>query len=101
MSAIGPGDFVEYIDDSPHPITGTPSSLLKIGQVYRVLFVGPAIHPLTDEPCVFVFPPEMLMYGMRYSGTYIWRFRPIYRPDAQLIADLLTGVPAEPELVTA
>lgn len=100
-SAIGPGDFVECVNAEPCALWGDPG--LREGGIYQVEavamrrdsvsgFEGAAVrlvgyvHPTTE--------------GVRWLGAD--RFRPIYRPNADLIESLKQPAPdAVRELVAA
>lgn len=85
-SPIGPGDYVECIDDSPHR-WGVPSGLST-----RAVYV---VHSIMEEPDVngsygvviagHFYPPRMNLRRAHRAS----RFRPIYRPSASLIEDLM------------
>lgn len=80
MSAIGPGDFVECVDDAPDE--GRAPLVVK-GAIYEVsgVFDGP-------------YGPYLTLAGMDpspYPGWFLHRFRPVYRPKQELIQSLLTG----------
>lgn len=91
---IGPGDWVECVDASPMRFFETG---LTVGAVYLV------------EGCTY--PRDgliagLLLRGVRHPGNLLGdynprRFRPIYKPSADLIQSLLRPVPAEPETVGA
>ncbi len=77
---IGPGDFVECVRDGPNK-WGMPS-WLKAGTIYRVRKV--LITTL------FLYPSAALPRPR--PGYKIDRFRPIYRPKAEIIQGLLQPI---------
>jgi hypothetical protein len=85
MSAIGPGDFVECVRASP------PKTVQ--GALYRVSEVGDdpgalcAAHGLACESGGWV-RLQGVSHG-RFVGFCVHCFRPVYRPKAGLIAQLL------------
>lgn len=104
MSApIGPGDFVECVDASPD-WWGDPVPLV-VGQIYRVLGIdwgeGARISPPGLEHA-----PGLWLAGVRSENDEdsfaLDRFRPIYRPRADLIEQLQQPAPhAVRELIAA
>lgn len=108
MSAIGPGDWVECVN---HPAENQVFSI-EVGQIYRVLEVGvyeslpqdASTQQYDGLPVVFVYPRRAQRRGefgqwWVYNGHLVSRFRPIYRPKADLIESLKApakreGVPA-------
>jgi len=81
-SAIGPGDWVECIDVSWRPLAHYPPSQLIVGAVYQVEDVDRDAHD-----------PGIWLVGItspHCTGTFSTsHFKPIYRPKAKLIEDLL------------
>lgn len=77
MSAIGKGDWVECVDDSPGVPRGARPPIAR-GQIAQVAAVKHALH--------WIYP------HLRLEGDNRWfwvaRYRPIYRPKADLIASL-------------
>lgn len=81
MSApIGPGDWVEYVGGKdPEAIS---VGWLSLGGLYVVAAVTTA-PGLSGKLC-----PALILEGWRGRWT-VKAFRPVYRPNAELLADLL------------
>ena len=98
MSAIGPGDWVECVDASPHPNHKVSTKLVQ-GALYRVR--EESVCPETGKNgltlCGVLLPIHSKIG--REIGWLLSRFRPIYRPKADLIESLKT--PAKRERVPA
>lgn len=96
MSAIGPGDWVECVNDGGMP------EIVSVGAIYLVEGVGPA--PISHVPCLVLrgvrHPTAPENIGKWVAAEY---FRPIYRPSSDLIQSLLQPVdePAEADRVDA
>ena len=77
--AIGPGDFVECID-------ATGAAVLQAGAVYQVREVWTCAEGLRWISVGVGEPPE---------GWYPSRFRPVYRPKAEVIEEMkrMVGAP--------
>lgn len=91
MSAIGPGDWVECINDAPRKGPGKPFAFLVKGRVYCVSSLH--FHPALKIPslCVIGGPKfcEKLSCDGLFGGHGVDRFRPIYRPKSELLESLL------------
>jgi hypothetical protein len=95
---IGPGDFVQCVDDSPAAWTG--QKLLVAGRVYRVR----SVETDTEAPDGRV-GPGVTVDGLRLPPSdngreTCWRlsrFRQIYRPKSDLIARLLAPIDEDVE----
>lgn len=102
---IGPGDYVECINASPHR-GGLGATGLVSGATYCVrAVVRDALDMVTGEPSM-----GLLVHGVTHPlepvGSFCSeRFRPIYRRDNSLVARLLSDIPADapasPEEVVA
>lgn len=96
MTAFGPGDWVECVDDGARDGYPPPPHLYR-GSVWVVervfLDVGDVIV------CRLQSYPHHLIDN--HAGWNINRFRPIYRPKADLIERLMQPVPDEPVKVKA
>lgn len=97
-AAIEPDMYVEFIRAGPFASCGhgwelTPE--LTIGAIYRVEDVVPG-HEFVDGVggLTLVEVPGFYPCGQRFTYD-IRRFRPIYRPKAEFIAELLAPAPAE------
>ncbi len=77
---IGPGDWVECVDDDPCEVYG-PSGLIA-GALYRVL----GAKKCTDPNTGYVADALKVLVSPRWHG--LKRFRPIYRPRADFIESL-------------
>ena len=87
---IGPGDWVECVDDRPCPVYG-PSGLSR-GAIYCVAGVE---APAATLDGVAVYLRDVRSRGPN-GGFGLRRFRPIYRPSA----DLIESLKAPPQRVT-
>ena len=85
---IGVGDFVECVNDAPHEWKGVKR--LSLGSVYQVR----GFHPRGSIYLRGVVLPKGPK-GIE-AGWGLPRFRPIYRPKAELIQSLLAPAPAKP-----
>jgi len=87
VSAIGPGDWVECVNNSDGH-----ECIVSLGELRQVLDVGPCLYRgLEHLTVLFILPPgHTCPDGGRYCGSSIGRFRPIYRPKADLIESLKT-----------
>ena len=97
MSALGPGDFVECVDasDAIHIILRDRHSVpLVVGAVYRVREID-TTPTLDGEDGVVLWGIEMAAGGGWSRSFRISRFRPLYRPKADLIESLKTPVERE------
>jgi hypothetical protein len=98
MSAIGPGDWVEFLGDRPG--TAGPARLVGKLEVGR-LYVVRALKRGWDALAGGVSEGVQLVgvYGYHADGAEgAWHpalFRPVYRPREDLIATLLEPLPAE------
>lgn len=92
---IGPGDFIECVNASAPP--GMTSRLTE-GAIYRAAEVGivPADYTHVGRPYVRV---EGVTPTPGTFGFCIRRFRPVYRPSADLIENLKAPAPASREPV--
>jgi hypothetical protein len=91
--AIGPGDFVECVDASVAPEAvrlGYTGCALQLGAVYVVDRVG--VGSETGLPSVWLRGHHRPCA----DGSYLARrFRPIYRPNSEILNSLLRDVPAK------
>jgi hypothetical protein len=93
MSDLGPGDWVECVDNGPRP-TGLPAPELTVGSLYQVeslaeLDIGIAVY-LVGRPN----PRDGAFHaGRQISGYALARFRPIYRPKQSIIEQLKQSAP--------
>lgn len=97
MSAdIGPGDFVECVDASP-AVNGTQPFLA--GSIYVVTHVWPpAGNDLrTGKPSSGAVDIRWVPRAHPNVGWEISRFRPVYRPKPDALADLLNVPTKIPE----
>jgi len=88
MSAIGPGDWVECVSVDSENDYG-----LRVGAIYQVERVA------TGRTLAGIITTGLLLHGMNYTG---WtgarvgylpeRFRPLYRPKADLIERLMQPI---------
>jgi hypothetical protein len=97
VSAIGPGDFIECVDAGPYRGSGgwvVPTlALLVHGAIYQVATLS--THPEYGVPtvCLVGYPSYGEEVGDAiFCGWGLFRFRPIYRPKADLIESLLQGI---------
>lgn len=100
MSApIGPGDWVECIGGTKGMSAHHPG-LVVVGQIYQVKEVGRFCRSTDGAryPSLTVFGVPDVIDGYRVSLPVVI-FRPIYSPKAELITNLLTTIPAEPERI--
>jgi len=102
MTAIGPGDWVECVDNAPRPWHFGPYiealEELRVGGVYQVR----AIDRAGDLFLAGILTgSERLGFGPDALGFDESRFRLIYRPKADLIERLMEPVPDEPVKVKA
>lgn len=101
MSAIGPGDFVEALISEKG--NWGLQDIVK-GQLYQVrqFAGGPAEEGHGCPTCGNTAPALVLVGDRPVIAGWGWCscvFRPVYRPNADLIASLLApapSVPAEP-----
>jgi hypothetical protein len=88
-AAIGPGDFVECVDITPCRVCGVPN--LNLGAIYRVEDVVRALRSNNKWGWL------LILQGVRSAGTQggfgLGRFRPVYRPSADLIRQLEQPAP--------
>lgn len=91
---IGKGDFVECMNNTALPGTRWffPEDVLSVGVLYRVrdCFEAP------DGASILVDGHERQRSSARFGyrvGYGVERFRPVYRPNAQLLQSLLTNIP--------
>lgn len=100
-SAIGPGDWVECVDASPCPRYGDPG--LRLGALYQVARTERRRDEITGYE-----GDGVLLSGYRHPSRGVekksdWlgasRFRPIYRPKADLIESLKAPVTRTPQVV--
>lgn len=102
MSAdIGPGDWVECVDDHPHINSSvSPDYRLQKGRLYRIADVRPAgAHP---KPRTVYSADAVRLEGDPLPEPYAWRiarFKPVYRPRADLIESLRAPVTRTPKVV--
>lgn len=95
MSAIGPGDWVECVDDSPPRCVNDFGPDLKVGVVvlHRMYCVDEIDEPTEEVPELglwFADEDSVRIDGDGYDRSWAAdRFRPIYRPRADLIESLL------------
>lgn len=84
---IGPGDWVECIDDSYNPKAGL-DPIIRIGQIYQVNYL------LNGVNCAFCGGKGGLnLVGFHPDSNWCpTRFRPIYRPKATFIEGLKTPI---------
>lgn len=101
MSAIGPGDWVECVDAKPCARWGDPG--LRKGGLYQVEAVSIRCDEVSGYKAAavrlagYVHPT---VEGVRWLG--LDRFRPIYRPNVDLIQSLKAPAPpAVRELIDA
>ena len=92
MSAIGPGDWVECVDTSrPNFLTLDPReispSILIRGGVYQVEAVVPSRQ---SRPMLQLREVRSKLNPL--GAFYAYRFRPIYRPKADLIERLMQPI---------
>lgn len=84
VSAIGPGDWVECVDAGSNP--GKRGPPLEVGRVYRVQAVVSQGHPCLHDGCGHNL---LEVAGVNHELPCCPnRFRPVYRPKADLIASL-------------
>lgn len=93
MTAIGPGDWVECVDNAPRSFNVNKRQIealkfLKLGKIYVVRGFAPFAGILLAE---IKAGDEDFGFGWAEE-----RFRPIYRPKADLIERLMQPVPDEP-----
>lgn len=91
MSAIGPGDWVECVDASGANNGGMfDGGFLVAGRVYQVR----ALSTLTGgAPGVkLVGQPDIHLKTGKRGSYSVTRFRPIYRPKADLIERLMQPI---------
>jgi hypothetical protein len=101
MSAIGPGDWVECIDASPHARL-PDRQILQLGKLYCIRDVTTGLRLNGKREAALRLVGLVLPVINRPGNEYAWspaRFRPIYRPrdNAEFIEKLKT--PAPPETV--
>lgn len=86
MSApIGPGDWLECINDAPHSWFGIRLTLGRLYCVERVWSVNER-NDVTEDQVSLVGVP---LPSRQSTGSWgIHRFRPIYRPKADFIESL-------------
>ncbi len=94
MADIAPGDFVECIEVIPHSHYEPPAEL-TLGSIYRVRAVEMGQYQCGDET---KRAPMVELDGdrVRFADGYGWclhQFRPIYRPNADLIERLRIAHP--------
>ena len=82
---IGPGDWVECIDDGSGDGYGTP---LRVGAIYRVNGIIPDWQGKLGLTLDGVEPPTTGSVGIILIGFAPELFRPIYRPKADFIESL-------------
>lgn len=99
---IGPGDWVECVDDSPGRPVNLPyvrEAHLVRGRIYRVAAVRDFDH--YKNGTVLAIPTVVLTeretHWIAWNGTpggwHLKRFRPVYRPQADLIERLCADRP--------
>ena len=81
MTDIGPGDFIECIDDLR---SINPQSMLVLGAIYTAVEVFDDDRGTPGVSVKEATPPAP------YYGFAISLFRPVYRPKASLIESLST-----------
>lgn len=86
--AIGPGDWVECVDASPGHVSGHRLTLFGVYQV-----IGTNNHA-----CHCGTPGGLKIAGAETVaiGWCVRRFRPIYRPNSEIIEALKAPAPSEP-----
>lgn len=86
--AVGPGDFVECIDDKG-------CTLITNGQIYMVVRIVEKVKARTGEVgpgyVLKEVPPDL---AKNESGYLTRRFRPVYRRSNDLIVSLTKDIPA-------
>ena len=92
MSSIGPGDWVECIDD--YGIV-PPLNLLSFGKLYRVF----RVESDQGKGCLYIHDCKdggLVLFDIPTSHSYcVHRFRPIHRPSEGLIEQLLLPLPKD------
>jgi hypothetical protein len=92
MNSIGPGDWVECIDD--YGIT-PPLNLLTRGKLYRVF----RVEATPNKPCRYIhdcMDGGLILYDVPTSQSYcVHRFRPVHRPSDELFQQLLLPLPKD------
>lgn len=95
---VGPGDFVECVDDSPCVVTG--KRLLQRGRIYTV---DKAVHGIDQngEVGVGLILCEPETRQIDGPGLWTWhpdRFRPIRKPPIDALKRLLDAPADQREL---
>lgn len=93
MSAIGPGDWVECVDGSPHAVCGAS---LVAGKLYRVRDAIPDARTARGRGptlCLVEIVLPIGVHGVEMSWA-LARFRPIYRPKSEIIEALKQPAPS-------
>lgn len=100
MTAIGPGDFVEFVNPN-HPQGGVVRRLVA-GALYIVESMGEVPH---DPGHDFGGQWWVRLVGVKNSpdtvGFWLGHFKPIYRPKPDAFTRLLDAPIREPELTPA
>lgn len=96
--AIGPGVYVECVNEDQAYTSNYGGPIVSIGDVLCVEQVVPGAEYYDGiDGLEFIERPQLDPDGIRVSWV-ITMFRPIYRRDESLIARLLTKLPAEKEI---
>ena len=89
MSAIGPGDWVECIARTGRPDLCVPGGLYCVEALVPAFGTCPACEDGSDiEGMIFVGQPKERNDTGQYWSWCPCRFRPVYRPKADLIESL-------------